>query len=154
MMEYYLNGFTVSSQGTHSMKTKYSPHTPLIDEARHQYSPVFSIGGSPWAAKLLPYKQLLDDEIKSRKEKKEWKTCGNCLAKNLRKKRICITCGAKQITEDVESMSRPSASIAQNNLCVLPKYNLKVDIVQSPHMQLFLPQMSLPLKYQFWTQSL
>ena len=146
MMEYYFNGFTALSEG----KTQYSPHKPLIDEARHQYSPV-----SPLVAvherPSCYSKQLL---IKSRKEKKEWKTCGNCLAKKLRKKRICITCGAKQITEEAESMSRPSASIAQNNLCVLPKYNLKVDIVQSPHMQLFLPQMSLPLKYQFWTQSL
>ena len=136
------------------MKTQYSPHKPLIDEARHQYSPVSPSEAVHERPSCYPIKQLLDDEIKSRKEKKEWKTCGNCLAKNLRKKRICITCGAKQITEDVESMSRPSASIAQNNLCVLPKYNLKVDIVQSPHMQLFLPQMSLPLKYQFWTQSL
>ena len=88
------------------MKTQYSPHKPLIDEARHQYSPV-SPSEAVHERPSCYSKQLL---IKSRKEKKEWKTCGNCLAKNLRKKRICITCGAKQITEDVESMSRPSAS--------------------------------------------
>ena len=111
MMEYYSNGCTASSEGTHSMKTQYSPHTPLIDEARHQYSPVFPSEAVHERPICCP-KQLLDDEIKSRTEKREWKTCENCLAKKLRKKRICITCGAKlkQVIEDAESMSRPSAS--------------------------------------------
>ena len=45
MMEYYLNGFTASEEGAHSVNTQnYSPHTPLIDEARHQYSPVSPSG--------------------------------------------------------------------------------------------------------------
>ena len=104
MMEYDFNGFTASSEG----KTQYSPHKPLIDEARHQYSlvsPLEAVHERPSCYS----KQLL---IKSRKEKKEWKTCGNCLAKKLRNKRICITCGAKlkQVIEDAESTSRPSVS--------------------------------------------